>query len=94
MGYIAPLCRRLQVELKVNKMTSTKSVLTFGNYDLPFCPVRFCESVRIARCPFDLPLRFALQPPGGVRDSAENLGEHLTGDVIENSAYKVSLCAA
>jgi hypothetical protein len=29
------------------------------------------------------------QPPEGVKDSAENLGEHLTGELIENSAYEV-----
>ncbi len=29
-------------------------------------------------------------PPEGIKDSVENLGEILVGDVVENSPYKVS----
>lgn len=31
-----------------------------------------------------------VQPPGGIEAAAENLGEHLTGEFIENSPYEVS----
>ncbi len=31
-----------------------------------------------------------LQPVGGVQNAAENLGEHLMGDTIQNSDYDVS----
>lgn len=31
------------------------------------------------------------QPPNGISEFAENLGEILTGDIIQNSAYKVMM---
>ena len=33
--------------------------------------------------------RALLQPVEGIKKSAENLGEHLTGELIENSGYEV-----
>ncbi len=36
---------------------------------------------------------FRFQQPAEIRPAAENLGEHLTGDTIENSPYVVRLCA-
>jgi hypothetical protein len=36
----APPCAGWQVELKVNKMTSINSALSFNYYDLAFCRVR------------------------------------------------------
>jgi len=54
-----------KVELKVNKLSSTMSALSYNNYDLPFCR------------------------PEKITYAAENLGEHLTGDTIENSPYQI-----
>ncbi len=40
---------------------------------------------------FPLP---SAQPIEGIKKSAENLGEHLSGELIENSGYDVSGCPA
>jgi len=55
-----------RVELKVNKLTSTRTQIPYEYYSLPFC-----------------------EPVGGVEMSAENLGEFLTGDRIDNSPYQL-----
>lgn len=55
------------LQVKVNKLTSTKTQLPYSYYSLPYCR------------------------PGKIVDSAENLGEVLRGDRIENSLYVVSL---
>lgn len=55
------------LQVKVNKLTSTKTQLPYSYYSLPYCP------------------------PEKIVDSAENLGEVLRGDRIENSLYAVSL---
>lgn len=52
-----------KIELKVNKLSSTLSVLSYNYYDLGFCR------------------------PEKIYEVAENLGEHLSGDTIENSPY-------
>lgn len=80
------------MELKVNKVTSTKSILTFDNYDLPFCQVRrngLETVVGLYACvsPWRVPLS-RLQPVD-TEEAAENLGEHLTGDSIKHSPYEV-----
>lgn len=54
------------LQVKVNKLTSTKTQLPYSYYSLPFCK------------------------PNTIVDSAENLGEVLRGDRIENSPYVVS----
>ncbi|XP_061364060.1 transmembrane 9 superfamily member 8 isoform X1 [Gastrolobium bilobum] len=51
------------LQVKVNKLTSTKTQLPYSFYSLPYCP------------------------PKKIVDSAENLGEVLRGDRIENSRY-------
>ncbi|KAK4274498.1 hypothetical protein QN277_017706 [Acacia crassicarpa] len=51
------------LQVKVNKLTSTKTQLPYTYYSLPYCG------------------------PGKIVDSAENLGEVLRGDRIENSLY-------
>mmetsp|Transcript_3079 Transcript_3079/g.3890 ORF Transcript_3079/g.3890 Transcript_3079/m.3890 type:complete len:678 (+) Transcript_3079:221-2254(+) len=51
------------VDLKVNKLTSSKTQLPYDFYKLPFCQ------------------------PEKIESAAENLGEVLTGNIIENSAY-------
>ncbi|KAK7377120.1 hypothetical protein VNO80_02540 [Phaseolus coccineus] len=51
------------LQVKVNKLTSTKTQLPYTYYSLPYCP------------------------PEKIVDSAENLGEVLRGDRIENSRY-------
>ncbi|KAL2317976.1 hypothetical protein Fmac_031852 [Flemingia macrophylla] len=51
------------LQVKVNKLTSTKTQLPYTYYSLPYCP------------------------PDKIVDSAENLGEVLRGDRIENSRY-------
>ncbi|XP_061365245.1 transmembrane 9 superfamily member 8-like isoform X2 [Gastrolobium bilobum] len=51
------------LQVKVNKLTSTKTQLPYSYYSLPYCP------------------------PQKIQDSAENLGEVLRGDRIENSLY-------
>ncbi|KAI9106807.1 hypothetical protein K1719_022335 [Acacia pycnantha] len=51
------------LQVKVNKLTSTKTQLPYSYYSLPYCR------------------------PGKIQDSAENLGEVLRGDRIENSLY-------
>ncbi|XP_077214735.1 transmembrane 9 superfamily member 8-like [Tasmannia lanceolata] len=51
------------LQVKVNKLTSTKTQLPYSYYSLPFCR------------------------PKTIVDSAENLGEVLRGDRIENSPY-------
>ncbi|KAG4953760.1 hypothetical protein JHK87_039354 [Glycine soja] len=51
------------LQVKVNKLTSTKTQLPYTYYSLPYCP------------------------PNKIVDSAENLGEVLRGDRIENSRY-------
>ena len=116
-----------QVDLKVNKLTSTSSALSYNHYDLPFCKVRADKwalrsvAVVAAGCgqlrslSRDVPLlpsrrcRFCINArvyhafcghvmvyggytqPDSIKYAAENLGEHLTGDTIQNSAYKVRL---
>lgn len=55
------------LQVKVNKLTSTKTQLPYSYYSLPYCR------------------------PAKIQDSAENLGEVLRGDRIENSLYVVSL---
>jgi transmembrane 9 superfamily protein 2/4 len=55
-----------KVELKVNKLTSTRTQVPYEYYSLPFC-----------------------MPKNGVEMSAENLGEFLTGDRIDNSPYQL-----
>lgn len=54
------------LQVKVNKLTSTKTQLPYSFYSLPYCT------------------------PEKIVDSAENLGEVLRGDRIENSKYVVS----
>ena len=54
------------LQVKVNKLTSTKTQLPYSYYSLPYCR------------------------PDKIVDSAENLGEVLRGDRIENSPYVVS----
>lgn len=54
------------LQVKVNKLTSTKTQLPYSFYSLPYCT------------------------PAKIVDSAENLGEVLRGDRIENSKYVVS----
>ncbi|KAF7830358.1 transmembrane 9 superfamily member 8 [Senna tora] len=51
------------LQVKVNKLTSTKTQLPYSYYSLPYCR------------------------PEKIQDSAENLGEVLRGDRIENSLY-------
>ncbi|WVY90477.1 hypothetical protein V8G54_035991 [Vigna mungo] len=51
------------LQVKVNKLTSTKTQLPYTYYSLPYCA------------------------PEKILDSAENLGEVLRGDRIENSRY-------
>ncbi|XP_028807134.1 transmembrane 9 superfamily member 8 [Neltuma alba] len=51
------------LQVKVNKLTSTKTQLPYSYYSLPYCR------------------------PDKIKDSAENLGEVLRGDRIENSLY-------
>eukprot|EP00004_Rigifila_ramosa_P004635 TRINITY_DN15117_c0_g1_i1.p1 TRINITY_DN15117_c0_g1~~TRINITY_DN15117_c0_g1_i1.p1 ORF type:complete len:625 (-),score=159.52 TRINITY_DN15117_c0_g1_i1:31-1905(-) len=55
------------VELKVNKLTSTKTQLPYRYYSLPYCR------------------------PNPIKNTAENLGEILRGDVIENSLYEIQM---
>lgn len=55
------------VELKVNRMTSSKTQLPLDYYDLPFCQ------------------------PEKIKKSAENLGEILSGDRIENTPYAIRM---
>lgn len=56
----------VELKVKVNKLTSTKTQLPYSYYSLPYCQ------------------------PKQIVDSAENLGEVLRGDRIENSPYVVS----
>lgn len=35
-----------------------------------------------------------MQPVGGIQDTAENLGEHLMGDTIQNADFDVSFAPA
>jgi len=56
-----------ELQVKVNKLTSTKTQLPYSYYSLPYCS------------------------PPKIQDSAENLGEVLRGDRIENSLYVVSI---
>ena len=58
------------MNIKVNKLSSTKTQLPYEYYSLPFC-----------RPPF-------------IINSAENLGEVLRGDRIENSVFTVRARAA
>lgn len=55
-----------ELQVKVNKLSSTKTQLPYDYYFLDYC-----------------------KPPNIV-NSAENLGEVLRGDRIENSVYAVS----
>jgi transmembrane 9 superfamily protein 2/4 len=55
-----------KVDLKVNKLTSTKTQIPYEYYSLPFCT-----------------------PPKGITMAAENLGEFLSGDRIDNSGYQI-----
>jgi transmembrane 9 superfamily protein 2/4 len=54
------------LQVKVNKLTSTKTQLPYAYYSLDYCK------------------------PTKIINSAENLGEVLRGDIIENSPYVVS----
>ena len=53
------------MNLKVNKLSSTKTQLPYEYYSVPYCR------------------------PDPIVNSAENLGEVLRGDRIENSLYQV-----
>jgi len=53
------------VELKVNKLTSSKTQLPYEYYTLPYCK------------------------PDTVKKKVENIGEILTGDIIETSPYEI-----
>jgi transmembrane 9 superfamily protein 2/4 len=53
------------MQLKVNKLSSTKTQLPYEYYSLPYCR------------------------PQKIVPFAENLGEVLRGDRIENSVYQV-----
>mmetsp|Transcript_33876 Transcript_33876/g.46916 ORF Transcript_33876/g.46916 Transcript_33876/m.46916 type:complete len:644 (-) Transcript_33876:53-1984(-) len=55
------------VNLKVNKLSSTKTQLPYDYYSLPYCR------------------------PDPIVNSAENLGEVLRGDRIENSLYQIEI---
>ncbi|KAG0453817.1 hypothetical protein HPP92_025121 [Vanilla planifolia] len=55
------------LQVKVNKLSSTKTQLPYSYYSLPYCK------------------------PNSIVDSAENLGEVLRGDRIENSPYVFSM---
>ncbi|KAJ1413108.1 Nonaspanin [Sesbania bispinosa] len=55
------------LQVKVNKLTSTKTQLPYSYYSLPYCA------------------------PKKIQDSAENLGEVLRGDRIENSLYEFKM---
>lgn len=55
------------LQVKVNKLSSTKTQLPYDYYFLKYCK------------------------PKKITNSAENLGEVLRGDRIENSIYTVSL---
>ncbi|XP_050384752.1 transmembrane 9 superfamily member 10 [Argentina anserina] len=55
------------LNVKVNKLTSTKTQLPYSFYSLPYCR------------------------PEHIIDSAENLGEVLRGDRIENSPYEFKM---
>lgn len=55
-----------KLNLKVNKLSSTKTQLPYEYYSIPYCR------------------------PDPIVPSAENLGEVLRGDRIENSPYEVS----
>uniref|UniRef100_A0A0D3H328 Transmembrane 9 superfamily member n=1 Tax=Oryza barthii TaxID=65489 RepID=A0A0D3H328_9ORYZ len=59
----AALALKDPLQVKVNKLSSTKTQLPYSYYSLPFCK------------------------PDTIVDSAENLGEVLRGDRIENSPY-------
>lgn len=54
------------LQVKVNKLSSTKTQLPYDYYFLSFCK------------------------PKKIKNNAENLGEVLRGDRIENSVYTVS----
>ena len=56
-----------KVDLKVNKLTSTKTQLPYSWYSLQFCK------------------------PEEVINQAENLGEVMRGDRIENSPYDIRM---
>ncbi|KAG8457352.1 hypothetical protein KFE25_014081 [Diacronema lutheri] len=56
-----------RVELKLNKLASTKTQLPYEWYSLPFCR------------------------PARIEHVAENLGEILRGDRIENSPYEIAM---
>lgn len=55
-----------ELQVKVNKLSSTKTQLPYDFYFLNYCK------------------------PSKIMNSAENLGEILRGDRIENSVYSVS----
>lgn len=56
-----------ELQVKVNKLSSTKTQLPYDYYFLDYCK------------------------PSKIMNSAENLGEVLRGDRIENSVYTVSI---
>lgn len=56
------------LNIKVNKLSSTKTQLPYDYYFLKYCK------------------------PTEILNSAENLGEVLRGDRIENSVYTVRIC--
>eukprot|EP01026_Neomeris_dumetosa_P045958 TRINITY_DN3905_c0_g2_i1.p1 TRINITY_DN3905_c0_g2~~TRINITY_DN3905_c0_g2_i1.p1 ORF type:complete len:637 (-),score=54.75 TRINITY_DN3905_c0_g2_i1:411-2321(-) len=55
------------LQIKVNKLSSTRTQLPYEYYSLPYCR------------------------PENISSTAENLGEVLRGDRIENSAYQVKM---
>lgn len=56
-----------KLQVKVNKLSSTKTQLPYDYYFLDYCK------------------------PSNIMNNAENLGEVLRGDRIENSVYTVSI---
>jgi hypothetical protein len=94
-----------QVELKVNKLTSPKTHLGYEHYSLAFCKVRThrgnspessvfwgargAPDIALSNPPAAASLNH-VQPQAGIQGVAENLGEHLMGDTIQNSDYDVS----
>jgi hypothetical protein len=63
---VVSLAQGDDLQVKVNKLTSTKTQLPYAYYSLDYCK------------------------PKKIINSAENLGEVLRGDIIENSPYVVS----
>lgn len=55
-----------EVQLRVNKLTSRKSLFPLPYYHLPHC-----------------------EPEAGTKTAKQNLGQHLTGDLIQTSPYQL-----